>query len=266
MMDTENDDILELDTEVEDQPADIEQQDDTGDIAIEVDGEDIAAEDETPLVKKLRDAARTAQREAAELRKGKQALVTEAGPKPDLWEDCEGDPDKYEARLLQWHESKTAAERAQQQAQQQTQVTAAAFEKSKIDYRTKAQTVGIKGFDDAEAKVIDALGSDYLGAIIQYAPDPHLLVAALGTHQALLDRIVDEPDPIRRLFTLAQMGTKVKVTRKGPPPPEADTIVRGSAQLSTAAADKKADKLLEEAQKTGDMKPYRDYMRERRKA
>ena len=264
-MDDEQNDVLELDTLADAEIETPEIDADDGDISIEIEGEE-AAPDETPLQKNLREEIRKRDKEIAELRKGAApAAQIVAGKKPDLWEDCEGDPDRYEADLLKWHEANRAVEQQQQAQQQKSQVTAQAFERAQIEYRAKAQTVGIRNFESAEATVKDALGSDYLGAIVQYADDPVKLVAALGTHPALLSKITDEPDPMRRLKMLFQMESKVKITRKAPPAPEADTIVRGSAQLSAASVDKVGDQIYKQCERTGDFSAYYAHQRQLRK-
>lgn len=231
-------------------------------VEIEIEGEEIAPEDD--LVKHLRAQNRDQAARIAKLERPAQAI--EVGKKPDLWEDCEGDPDKFEAELLAWNQRKQASEQHGNAQQEQATTRNRQFELAQINYKAKAQTLGVKDFDKAEQSVLESLGKEYLGFILQYAEKPVELVAALGKHPALLAKIADEPDPMRRLVMLTKMEAKVTIKRKGPPPPEAETIQRGSAPLAAVSADKKADALLKKAGETGNIDEYRAYMRSKKKA
>ena len=126
----EQDDILELTEEmVEQEPGfdengdeigHAEQPEDDGELAIEVEGDD-EPEDEPHLAKKLRAEVRERNKRIKELEARLAPKPVDIGKKPDLWEDCEGDPDKFEADLLAWTERKRQAEQADRaQSEQQT--------------------------------------------------------------------------------------------------------------------------------------------------
>lgn len=235
---------------------------DDGDIHIEVEGEEIG--EEPDLVKHLRTVARDAQRELAEARKSQQPAPVDPGPKPTL-DDCEWDPDKYEAALLAWNETNRKAEQAKQAQQQAAQTQTQQFERARVSYTAKALQLGIKDPDAVVTKVAAALTPEHAGFILQYADNPASLMAALDAHPALLAKIAAEPDPMRQLVMISKMEAKVKVTRKGPPPAEAATIVTGSAQVS-ATKDKTADALFAKGEKSGDMSEYYAHQRALRKA
>lgn len=238
---------------------------DDGDIHIEIEGEE--AEDETDLVKHLRGVARDAQRRAAELERGQQSQAVEIGKKPDLWDDCEGDPDKFEAAIIAYNGRVQQAQRAEQATTQATQAQAQTFERARINYTAKALQLGIKDPDANVTKVAADLSPDHAGLIMQYADSPATLMAALAANPAMLSKVAAEPDPMRQVIMLLKMEAKVKVTRRGPPPPEAQTIQRGSASLSKPPVDKKAEKLLDDAAKPGgSMTEYNRYMKAKRAA
>lgn len=264
-MDGEHDGDELLLTDVADEGGDEDghagDQHDDGDVEIEVEGEEQV--DETPLQKHLRDQIRIRDRELAELRKGQHRAPVDAGPKPTI-DEFDYDQDKFDEAYDAWAERKRQANEAQTTTQAQTQAAADKFERSRIAYQAKAQVLGVKNFQSAEDRVKDTLGADYLGWIVQYADEPVKLVAALGQNPHLLDSIADEPDPMLRLKKLLRMETKVTVKRKAPPPPEADTIQRGSAPLAAVSADKQAEKLLEKAGRTGNMTEYNRYMKAQR--
>jgi hypothetical protein len=77
-------------------------------------GDEAAPQDgETGLVKHLRQVAKDAQREAAELRKQvRQPENVAIGPKPTLWDEgIDGDEDKYDAAMDAWKGRKAADDR-----------------------------------------------------------------------------------------------------------------------------------------------------------
>jgi len=255
---------LLLDTPlVEDADAVAAPEGDDGDIHIEIEGEETA--EEPDLVKHLRNVARDAQREAAELRKAQQPqALADPGPKPTL-DDCEWDPDKYEAALLSWNEANRKVEQAKAAQQQATQNQTQQFERARVNYTAKALQLGIKDPDAVVTKVAAALTPEHAGFILQYADNPASLMAALDAHPALLAKIAAEPDPMRQLVMISKMEAKVKVTRKAPPPPEAGTIVSGSAQVA-AGKDKTGDALYAKGLKSNDMTEYLAHQRALRRA
>lgn len=255
-MDTEHDETeLLLDTPVDadfDENGDeieLQQDQPEDELAIEIEGDDVA-EEETPLQKKLRSEIRERDKRIKELERNNAPKPVEIGKKPDLWDDCEGDPDRYEAELLAYHDRKRQAEQAERSQSEQQTTQQQAFEKQRFAYREKAQKMGVRDIDGAEQGIIDALGAPYLGAIIQYADNPAKVVAALAAHPRLLAQIADEPDDLRRLKLMFQMESKVTIKRKGAPAPEAATILRGTATVS--GGDKQLEKLEKDAERTGD--------------
>lgn len=256
----EPEDELFLDTPPDD-GADPEQQDE---VAIVIEGDDDIAEDETPLQKKLRAEIRDRDKRIKELERGSAPQQIEVGKKPDLWDDYNGDPDQYDAALLAWSDRKSRADAAQNAQRQATQQQTEHFERSRANYRAKAATMGLQGMEEAEQAVIDALGADYVGLIIEKANRPAEIIAALGKYPRLLAQVVDEPDAVRRIMLLANMENKVTVTRKKPPAPESETIQRGSAPLSTGE-DKVAKGLFDKGVKSLDMTEYHAHMRKMRR-
>lgn len=250
MADEHDGDELLLDNPIVDEQTEAEE------TVIEIEGEEAPAAEETDLVKHLRSVARDAQREAADLRKAHQPQIVEIGKKPDLWDDCEGDPERFEAALTEYSDRKRRAEDAERAQTQASQSQTQAFEKARMSYGAAALKMGVKDPDGVVQKVADTLSSPVAGFILQYVDNPAALMAALDTRPDLLAKIAAEPDQIRQMVLLTQMGSKVKVvTRKGPPPPEAETIQRGSAAISTNV-EKTLKRLEDEADRTGDRSKF----------
>jgi len=258
MMDTQDDIVIE-DAAPLDEPQPEE-------LTIEIEGEEPEAEPETPLIKRMREQVREAQREAAELRKAQAPKPVEIGPKPTL-ESCDWDEERHESELLAWNDRKRQVEQTETQRNRKQQEEAEQFERARIAYRTKAASIGIAGMDEAEQKVTEALGPDYVGLIISNANDPAKLIAALGRHPKLLEQVEAEANPIKRIMLLATMESKVTVKRKAPAEPEAASIQRSTVPVSKQTVDKTAEALLEKAMKPGGtMTEYNRYMRSKRQS
>ena len=257
----QDDDILEL---TEEAPTDADfdengdeimppqpeqEEDDDGEVAIEVEGDD-EPDEEPHLAKKLRAEVRERNKRIKELEARLAPKPVDIGKKPDLWEDCEGDPDKFEADLLAWTERKRQAEQAERSQTEQQTTQQQAFEKKNIAYRANAAKMGMRDIEKYEQSVIDSLGADYLGAIVRYADDPAKVVAGLGRNSHILDKIADESDPVIRLKLMFQLEKQMVIKRKGAAAPEAGTILKGTANVS--GGDKALEKLEKDAERTGD--------------
>src|SRR4051812_10975907 len=99
---------LELDTPIEGEEPVIEEgaEQQSEPFTIEIDGEE--ADDETPLVKQLRQEIRARDRQLAEAKPGALETPIVVGEKPTL-ESCEYDEDKYDSEFTAWTERKAAA-------------------------------------------------------------------------------------------------------------------------------------------------------------
>jgi len=268
MADGEDQDlILDENMEIEDGAEALppeDQQAGEDELIIELEGE--AASEEPPLVKKLRQEIRERDRKLAERQPAQEADIV-VGDKPTL-ESCEYDEEKFNAEYDGWMTRKAAADRQQQSRQSAEQQRANEFRDLEVRYRASAAKLGARpeDFDAADAAVRAALPEPVQIAIAKYMDDPAKVVLALGKHPARLDAIAAEPDPVRQLFMIRDLQGAIKVTtRRAAPPPEADSIQRGSASMS-AQVDKQADKLLSDALKTGNMTAYNKYMKAKKKA
>lgn len=233
--------------------------------SIEFEGE--VAEDETPLVKKLREELRDRERQLATIRKS-EAPKIEVGPKPDLddfWH--EGDPAAaFEKALVEWHDRKLKVETAEADASRAQQAREAEEQQRVINYRAKAAALPVKDFDVAEAAVVGALPQMHQSALLAYVDEPARLVYALYKHPQMLDKLAGEPDVIKALKMAWNMERNLKVTtRKKPPTPEAETIQRGSVAM-TQTTDREEERLRAQAEKSGDYSALTRYKTSKKKA
>ena len=246
-MDDEAEDELLLDDPVFDEPEDDQEPDD--DLVLEIEGEDTA--EETPLVKQLRERIRDVSRQADDLRKAQPSpQKIDVGAKPTL-ESCEYDGDRFETELLAWNDRKHRSEATEREASERVNRQNAEFERLKIKHATRAATLKIAGFETLERSVTDILGPELTGAALVMANDSVKLIAAVGRNPALLDKLAAEPNPLRKLAMLKDWEHKIVTKTKAPPPPEAETIIRGGAPLSVQV-DKTLARLEADAAKTGD--------------
>lgn len=254
------DDILDLDNEIE---ADASESD-ADEVVIEFDGAEV--EDETPLVKKLRQEIRDTHRKLSERSTTQEAEIV-VGDKPTL-ESCEYDEDRFDRERDAWDDRRRAAERQQQNQQTAEQQRAAEYRDLEISYRASAAKLPVRQeeFDAADQAVRAALPEAIQVAIAKYIDEPAKVVLALGKYPAKLDAIAAEPDPVRQLFMIRDLQGAIKVTtRRAAPPPERETIQTGSASLSPSA-DKQLQKLEQEATRTRDRSKVIAYKASKKKA
>lgn len=221
------------------------------------------ADDDTPLIKKLRQEIRERDRKLAEATKGPAKI--EVGPKPDLWEDCDGDPDKFEEALNKWNEDKRLAD---EQASAETSKAEALNQEHVAalnDYAAKKIALARPDFDEAEQNVIADFDNAHQAMIVHAATDPAKVIYALGRSPAKRAELAAITNPWKFVAAIAKLEEKITMTprRKAPNP---DTPVRGSAPMSQSSGDAERDKLVKEADKTGDRTKLIAYDKKKREA
>lgn len=260
---TEIDDEIDADPDdgdddLQDQNADAGKNDDSGDddtlgdddeIVIEIEGEEPDAANETPAIRQLREANRTQARRIAELEAKDAPGEIQIGEKPTL-ESCEWDEERFENELVTWQERKRAKERAEQERVEQERKSAELWNGIESKYRAGAAQLRVPGFEEKERKVDTTLPEIVRRAIKAYCDEPAKVIAALGTNDALLDRIASEKDPIKQLVTLVKLEGKMKVKRSRQIEP--DKPLNSSAPLEVSSVNKQREKLEKEAARTGD--------------
>lgn len=254
-----NIDDTDIDDEIETAPEESEGEEtaadakaepsDDDEIIIEIEGEEPDAKEDTQAIRQLREANRQQARELAELRAKYAPGAVEVGPKPTL-ESCEYDEERFEAELTAWHGRKTEADRAAEAQAEQDRKNAELWNGIEAKYRSGAAALKVPGFEAKEQKVDQTLPEIVRRAIKAYCDEPAKVIAALGSNDALLDRIAGEKDPIKQLVTLVKLESKMKVTRTRQIEP--DKPLSGSASLEITDEAKQLEKLEKEAERTGD--------------
>lgn len=262
----EDDDVLLLTDEVEDEAGEQaaeqqENQDEGGDedvvIAFEGD-EEAEAPQESAVIRELRTKIRELQKE----RKANPAPKVEVGKKPDLWEDCEGDPDKFEAELLAYNKRVDAAKKQAEDADKIHEAATAEFEVEHATYREQKAKLAKPDFETAEIAIETALTVAQQSVLLLAAKQKAPLIYALGKNSKRLAEIAKITNPIKLAIAVNELERSLKVTpRKGVEPEEKQ---RGTGSMSTSAKDKEIEKLERQMQKGGDITEARKRLKELR--
>lgn len=246
-------------TNPDDEGGDDEQEDD---FEIGFDGEPANdADDDTPLVKKLRQEIRERDRKLAEAAKAPAKI--EVGPKPDLWEDCDGDPDRFEAALTKWSEDKRAADEQESAETNKAEALNQEHVAALNDYAAKKSALARPDFDEAEQNVIADFDNARQAMIIHASNDSAKVIYALGRSQGKRAELAAITNPWKFVAAIAKLEEKITMTprRKAPAP---DKPLRGSAPLAQNDSDPELEKLEKEAARTNDRSKVIAYKRAKR--
>lgn len=263
-IETELDEAANAEEEGGEEIAELDTQADEDGIVIEIDGVDAAQEDN--LVKRLRAELREAKRQIHASAQAAAPKKIEVGNKPDLWDDCEGDADKFERELSAYHDRVRQREQQDKSEQEQQEAGRKRFETAHAQYRQHAQALGVAGYDAIEEKVQGDLPPVLRDVIPLYFGDKGpKVVVALGRHPQLLDELLSIQDPLAQILKLNDIAHGVKIMPRKAPPPESQTIQRGSAPAG-GTSDKELARLEKEAERTGNRTQLIEYRRKMKAA
>lgn len=213
------------------------------------------------LAKHLREEIKKRDARIRELERTGSQPKAEVGKKPDLWEDCEGDPDKFEAALEAYQKRKAEAEKQQEAAAEVAKKANEDWQSDLAGYHAKKAALPFADAQEAEDAAISVLSNVQQAAIVKAADNPAQLIYALGKYPAKLAELVKIDDPIKFAAAAARLEATMKVSTKKRVI-EPDTPVRGNARLS--GGDKREAELEKEADKTGDRSKLAAYRYEKR--
>lgn len=269
---------VEIDAPEDEQVEQQQQHEEVGDdeYVIEIEGEDESeAEPESAPIRRIREELKEEKRRRAELERQLAPKPVELGAKPTL-ESCEYDEDRFERELSDYHERKNAADK---QTAEQARATEAANERIRqrdANYYAKAQSLQARArikpevYRESEAAVQRDLlsgpdGEHLKALILGYTDDPAVVIQALGSRADLRDKFAAIDDPITRFLAIRDFSReKIKMKRNAAPPPE--ERVSGSASAARSSSNKEGDRLLAEAQRTGNMDKYRAWRKSQKAA
>ena len=222
--------------------------------------------EETPLIKQLREKAKQDAREKAELRRRLETPRVERTKEPDLWDDCEGDPDRFKAALLAWKDNETKADAADRVANAGDGIRERQVKEWQNDlqtYKAKATKLGKADFAEAETTVISTLSDAQQSTIVMAAKDPARFIYALGKSPLKLAQLAEITNPIKLAAEVARIEGARMMARKEPA--NIDEPLKGGARLSSVPKDETESKLLAAAEKDpSKFQAYRDHMKAKR--
>lgn len=262
--------ILTDEVEVQDVEAEVEgdeEGEDDPEVVIGFADDAEAEADDTPLVKRLRDQLREAQRQA---KRAYREPANDADPEPQVparprsTADFDYDEDRFNAALDDYEAKKDEhAEWKLRQTQREASRRAVQDEQArKIEQQKSA--LGVSDYDARSSVVKDALTEGQLAVLINGADNPAQVIYALGRSQSRLDMLSGEQNLARFAVMLGKMEKDIKVSKRTAPSP--DSPVRGATgSLAATGTDKKLAALEKEAERTGDRSKIAAYRRQLRK-
>ena len=256
------DDLEKKDNE---KPEDVEEE---NDVVVTIAGEEPEPVENKPtpawvreVRKKNRELAKRVReleaRESQYSQKSQEQTEIVVGEKPKL-ADFNWDEDKHATALDAWFERKKKADLI---AEEKKKIQ----EKQQEEWNARLQTynqdktkLGVNDYEDAEEIAKQVFSPLQQTALLQGSENPALLVYALGKNLKKAQELAKITDVIKFSFAAAKIEKELKVVnRKSVPEPE--RVINGSAKLS--GKDDRLDKLMAEADRTGDYTKVVQYRR-----
>lgn len=238
----------------------------------EAEGSEEDENQETPgWVKKVRKVNRKLESEVKKLKrqleeKAKAAEIekpVELGEKPTL-ANCKYDDAKYEQELIGYYERKRKVDEQAAKKAEIVEKQTKAWQSKQEHYVSLKQEHSFKDFEEAEELVSTIFSQTQQGIIVQGADDSALLVYALGKNPKKLEELAKITDPVDFAFKVAKLESQLKVQSKKAPSPET-RVKTGKAGGVSGRSDKTLERLMAEADKTGDRTAVVAYKRKLRK-
>lgn len=234
-------------------------------------------EDDVPSdkgwVKELRKSYRETAKQNKELQRRLEELEASrnnatkevAITKKPVLSDFDYDTEKFEAALVEYHDSQRKENAKKQEHENQLKQQQEDWNRKLEKFAEGKKRLGREDFEDAEILLTKAFSQTQQGIIIQGSDDPALLAYAIGKNPARAEELAKIKDPVAFAFAVAKLEGQLKVTSKKAPP-EPEKVVRSSAKAGSS--DNTLERLRANAEKTGDYSQvvaYRQKMRSKQK-
>lgn len=264
MPSNEDEGVLDLTNDQEVDAGEIDSGDDD-EALIGFAGEDDQEVEETPVIKRLREqnrelAKKLRQRAVPQNDEDPAPVV----PKKPTLEDCDYDPDRFEAAVDAYDKAKDDYRDWQnrEEARKSDRERQDGERARKIEQQKSA--LGVRDFDARATEVKDRLSPAQLAILIEGADNPAQMIYALGRSPTRLEMLATEENMAKFAVMIGRMEKDIKVSKKSPPPPEGGRV-RG-ATASVSMGDKELERLEKEADRTGDRSKIIAYNRAKRQA
>lgn len=225
-------------------------------------------EDDTPLVRKLRDQIRDRDRKLAQMRR---EPANNEDPEPVIPELKEYDDPEFEYDTSRFNgyirkRDKAVAAHAEwkvRQAERDNARKRVADDQAKQVEQQK-RALGVTDYDDRAASVRDRLNDQQMAVLINATDNPAKLIYALGRSEIRLEELAGIDNLAKFAARVGQLERDIKVGKKQAPAPE--TRVRGAtAAAAIRTNDKELERLEREADRTGDRTKIQQYKRQLRR-
>lgn len=161
--------------------------------------------------------------------------------------------------MREYYAKKAQLEKAEAQKRAEQEKVKEEYQKQLERYAQQKANLKIPDFDDIEADFINTFSKTQQGIILEGSSDPAKLVYALGSNNQKAQELASITNLAQFAFKVAQLETKLKITRRKPSSSPEPRIV-GTAQAS-GLGDNQLNKLRAEAEKTGDYTRVDQYKR-----
>lgn len=219
-------------------------------------------------LKELRKSYREEKKRNRELEERIKALEpanktpTSPGKEPEL-EDYDYDTEKFKSAWKTWNERRAEVEAAERRAKAEEEAKANEWKSTLENYDKQKKLAQAEDIEDAEEVVRSLMNNTQQGIILHAAEIPVNVILELGRNERKAIELASITDPIKFAAAIAKMEATMKpATQRKAPAPESRPPATGAARSTAISGN--ADKLLEDAIKTGDMSKYRAFMRQQR--
>jgi hypothetical protein len=245
-------------------------------LVISLEGEEDAADDvddgQPTLVRKLRAEIRDRNRQLRDLERRVQSsappAIVSAGPEPTL-EGCDHDEARFKSEYATWMRRKVEADATAENARKTQEQQQAQWTRRLATVDAEVSRMRLPEADDAR-EAFETQLSPLQQAIILSGPDDAKMSGqlryAIGRNPTVAQRIAKIEDPVKFTLAIAELMHKMKVTKKGAPPPPEKRVRTGTpGRGAGGGVDNQLARLQAEAAKTGNYTKVTAYHAARKK-
>lgn len=228
--------------------------------------EEGAEEEETPVIKRLREQNREL---AKKLRQRNALQNDDADPEPVVpeepsIEDFDFDPDRFATANRAYNKAKDDHREWERREDQRKSTRSQQQDDRARKIEQQKSALGVRDFDARASEVKDRLSDAQLAILIEGADNPAQMIYALGRSPTRLEMLAGEENMAKFAVAVGRLEKDIKVSKKAPAPVESGRV-RG-ATASLAVGDKELERLEKEAERTGDRSKIVAYNRSKRQA
>jgi hypothetical protein len=234
-------------------------------IAFADEGEDV--EDDTPVVRRLRDQLRQTQRQ---LRQVTRAPVQSDDPEPTIparpsLESVDYDQDKFD-ELSEKREKAILERAAWERRNEDRERDRKRQEEDQVKHiEQQKRSLGVSDYDARAEAVRERLTDAQMAVLLNGADNAVKLIYALGRSDIKLSELASIDNLAKFAARVGQVERDIKVTKKQPPAPQ--SRIRGATASTAVTSDAKyLEQLEREADRTGDRSKIVAYNRQLRQS